>query len=69
MEKEGTKQIEIADIEDKRQFTAVFAGAMSGEFLPFQLIYQGKTKACLPKVNFQMVGMLHFHPITGQMSP
>ena len=52
MEKEGTKRIEIAGVDDKRQFTAVFAGAMSGEFLPVQLIYQGKTKACLPKVKF-----------------
>ena len=37
MEKEGTKHVEITGIEDKRQFTAVFAGAMSGEFLPVQL--------------------------------
>ena len=39
VEKEGTKRIEIAGIEDKRQFTAIFAGTMSGEFLPVQLIY------------------------------
>ena len=50
MEKVGTKRIEIAGVDNKRQFTAVFTGAMSGEFLPVQLIYQGKTKACLPKV-------------------
>ena len=31
------------------QITAVFCGTMDGEFLPPQLIYQGKTKACLPK--------------------
>ena len=37
MEKEGTKCIEIAGIGDKSQFTTVFAGAMSGEFLPVQL--------------------------------
>jgi len=36
MEKEGTKCIKIAGIDDKRQFTAVFAGGMSGEFLPVQ---------------------------------
>ena len=53
MEKERTKCIKIAGIEDKRQFTADFACAMSGEFLPVQLIYQGKIKACLPKVKFQ----------------
>ena len=47
MEKEGTKRIEIAGIEDKRQFTAVYASVMSGEFLQVQLTYQGKTKAYL----------------------
>ena len=52
MEKEGTKRIEIVGIDNKRQLTAVFTGVMSGEFLPVQLIYQGKTKACLPKVKF-----------------
>ena len=37
---------------DKRQITAVFCGAMSGEFLLPQLIYQGKTMACLPRHRF-----------------
>ena len=37
---------------DKRQITAVFCGAMSGEFLPLQIIYQGKTPACLPHQTF-----------------
>ena len=50
MEKEGSKRIELAGIEDKRQITAVFSGAMSGVFLPMQLIYQGKTPKCLPSV-------------------
>ena len=27
-------------------------GTLSGEFLPLQLIYTGKTAACLPKVKF-----------------
>ena len=49
MEKELTNHIEIAGIEDKRQFTG---HCRCNEFLPVQLIYQGKTKACLPKVNF-----------------
>lgn len=62
MEKEGTKRIEITGIEDKRQFTAVFAGAMSGEFLPVQLIYQGKTKACLPKAKFPNGSDVAFSP-------
>ena len=52
MEKEGTKRIELAGKEDKRQLTAVLAGSMSGDFLPPQIIYQGKTNRCLPYVEF-----------------
>lgn len=49
MEKKGTKRVEIAAIDDKRQITAVFACTMSGKFLPMQLIYKGTTTKCLPK--------------------
>lgn len=49
MEKKGTKRVEIAAVDDKRQITAVFACSMSGKFLPMQLIYKGTTKRCLPK--------------------
>ena len=52
MAKEGSKRVEIAGIDDKRQITAVFGGTMAGDFLPPQLIYQGKTSKCLPCVNF-----------------
>ena len=48
MEKEGSKRIEIAGIDDKRQLTAVFAGTLAGDFLPVQLVYKGKTTKCLP---------------------
>ena len=52
MESEGAKRVEIAGKDDKRQITAVFGGSMAGDFLPVQLVYQGKTSRCLPKVNF-----------------
>jgi len=52
MTKKGSKSVPISCLGDKRQITAVFAGTFSGMFLPPQLIYKGKTKACLPKVNF-----------------
>jgi len=52
MAKKGSKSVPISGLGDKRQITAVFAGMLSGMFLPPQLIYEGKTKACLPKVNF-----------------
>ena len=48
----GSKRVEITGISDKRQITAVFCGTLAGEFLPPQLIYQGKTSACLPRHKF-----------------
>ena len=52
MEKEGSKRVEIVAVDDKRQITAVFAGSLTGDFLPPQLIYQGTTQRCLPPVKF-----------------
>lgn len=52
MEKKGCKKVEVIGLNDKRQITAVFAGSLSGDFLPIQLVYQGKTSKCLPNVNF-----------------
>ena len=52
MAKEGSKRVEVTGLKDKRQITAVFAGSMSGDFLPMQLVYQGKTSRCLPTIEF-----------------
>ena len=52
MEVEGSKRVELVGKDDKRQITAVFGGSMTGNFLPLQLVYQGKTTRCLPQVNF-----------------
>ena len=52
MELKGSKRVEITGISDKRQITAVFCGTLAGDFLPPQLIYQGKTSACLPRHKF-----------------
>ena len=46
------KTVPINGIDDKRQITATFALSMSGEFLPIQVIYEGKTKRCLPMYTF-----------------
>ena len=48
----GSKRVEIVGISDKCQITAVLCGTMKEELLPFQLIYQGKTKACLAQYKF-----------------
>ena len=52
MAKVGSKRVEIAGIDDKRQITAVFGGSIVGDFLPPQVIYQGRTNKCLPSVTF-----------------
>ena len=52
MEQEGIKRVEIDGKDDKRQITAVFGCSMSGDFLPPQLVYQGKTTKCLPSFQF-----------------
>ena len=52
MEEQGTKKIEVIGKGDKRQITAVFGGTMMGDFLPLQLIYEGKTERCLPRYKF-----------------
>ena len=62
MELKGSKRVEITGISDKRQITAVFCGTMAGEFLPPQLIYQGKTTACLPRYNFPSDWHVTFTP-------
>ena len=52
MAKEGSKRVEVAGIDDKRQITATFAASLSGNFLPVQLVYKGKTSRCHPAVDF-----------------
>ena len=52
MEKEGAKTVPIAYSDDKRQLTAVLAITAAGEYLPPQLLYQGKTPKCHPQVSF-----------------
>ena len=52
MDLKSSKRVEIVGISDKRQITAVLCGTLTGDLLPFQLIYQGKTSACLPHIDF-----------------
>ena len=52
MELKGSRKVEIAGISNKRQITVVISGTMTGEHMPFQVNYQGKTSGCLPHVNF-----------------
>ena len=52
MAKQGSKKVSIAGIDDKRQITGVFTITLDGQFLPPQLVHQGTTSACLPRVKF-----------------
>ena len=49
-EEKGTKRIEIAGLDDKRQIIVLLSCTVKGKLLPTQVIYGGKTPACLPKV-------------------
>ena len=48
MKERGAKRVSIVGIEDKRQIITALDCTLSGDFLPPQVIYGGKTKACLP---------------------
>ena len=52
MHRAGEKVIPISNSDDKRQITAIFAAILSGEYLPPQFIYKGKTEHCHPQVAF-----------------
>ena len=52
MNEAKAKRVVIANSDDKRQITAVFATTMAGEYLHVQLIYKGTTSRCHPKVLF-----------------
>ena len=62
MEKKGSKRVEVIGLGDKRQITAVFAGTLAGDFLPVQLVYQGKTTKCLPDIDFPETWHITYTP-------
>ena len=51
-EQRGAMRVEVAGVDDKRQITVTLACTLSGEFLPFQVLYEGKTERCHPPVAF-----------------
>ena len=44
--------MEVCGANDKRLITAVFCGSLVGDFLPIEVIYQGKTTRCHPRYEF-----------------
>ena len=51
LEVQGTKQIDMIASDDKREVTVLLAVSLSGELLPPQVIYAGKTDWCHPSVS------------------
>ena len=45
----GSKSVLIKGLTDKRNITLTFTITLSGDILPFQILYAGKTKACHPR--------------------
>ena len=52
MHQSGEKVIPIVGSDDKREITAVLAGTATRQYLPPQLLYEGKTNRCHPVVAF-----------------
>ena len=52
MDQQGAKQVKVCGANDKRLIMAVFCGSLVGDFLPIQVIYQGKTTRCHPRYEF-----------------
>jgi hypothetical protein len=48
-EVKGVKEVKCLGKDDKRQITAVVSSTASGELVPLQLVFQGKTEAVVPK--------------------
>ena len=49
MTERGEKSVPIKGLTDKRNITLTFVVSLSGEFLPMQIIYGGKTTASQPR--------------------
>ena len=52
MVEKGSSRVAVPGTADYRQITGTFGVTMAREFVPIQLIYQGKTKLSQPKFNF-----------------
>ena len=52
MEEQGSNKISIKGLNDKREITTLLSITLSGNILPPQLLYTGKTERCHPDFNF-----------------
>ena len=47
-------RVQMIGVNGKRQMTAIFCGALTCDFLPVQLVYNGKTPCCHPHFEFPL---------------
>ena len=66
IEKEGAKCVEIKDLDDKRQITAVFGATVTSEFFTSATCVPRQANA-IPTSNFLKIGALLILIITGAM--
>ena len=62
MAKKGAKSVSISGSADKRCITGTFVITLAGDFLPLQLIYDGKTTQSLPRFKFPESFSLSVNP-------
>ena len=58
----NAKSVPIKGVSDKRMITATLTISLDDNFLPIQLIYAGKTKRSIPKVDFPSSFSLSANP-------
>ena len=51
MAEQGSRQVDVVGLDDKREMTVLLGISASGQMLPPQLIYAGKTSRCHPSCN------------------
>ena len=61
MAEKRSKNVPIKGSTDKRMVTDIFTITLDRHFLPMQLIYAGKTKKSLPRVQFPSSFSLSFN--------
>ena len=59
MRKKGAKQVLIKNLRDKHQFTVQLCGTASGDLLPPQLIFQGKSDQVHPMTSDSSWNITH----------
>ena len=55
---EGSKQVAIVSLDDKREITVLLSVSLDGQLLPPQVIYAGKTPRCHPSLVVRIIGPL-----------